>query len=95
VRIDLFNKVIPLDISKEQEEQLQEVLINNALRFYQAGGFLTLDVWCELTTESQNALIEARMRILQAMSETEVEPEVEPAHELVASPEKPEVPAQS
>jgi hypothetical protein len=84
----MFNKIIPFEVTKEQEGQLKEILLMNAIRFFQAGGTLTLDVWVGLTTESQDAFIEARELILKAMLETEAEPE----NEHVADPQKPEVP---
>jgi len=88
---DMFSRMIPIEIPKGQEDTFNEVLINNAVKFFLAGGILTLRDWCELGHESQEAFLSARKILI----DLEAEPEVEPEHELVASPEKPEVPAQS
>jgi signal transduction histidine kinase len=84
MRTDAFNKQIPIDIPKEQEEQYFEILVANAIRFFRAGGTVTLDAWCDLTIESQDALIEAQNRIAQAILAAQEEPETvpEPAPEV-------------
>jgi ABC-type branched-subunit amino acid transport system substrate-binding protein len=74
MKTDLLNKAISMEISKEQESALHQVLIENAIRFFSAGGTISLGEWQDLTKESQDVLIEARAILAQAMLEA-TEPE--------------------
>jgi hypothetical protein len=71
MKTDLLNKAISMEVSKEQEPVLHQVLVENAIRFFSAGGTISLSEWQELTKESQDVLIEARAIIFSAVEEME------------------------
>jgi hypothetical protein len=71
MKTDLLNKAISMEVSKEQESALHQVLIENAIRFFSAGGTISLGEWQDLTKESQDVLIEARAIIFSAVEEME------------------------
>lgn len=81
MKTDLLNKVISIEMPKEQEPVLRDVLVANAIRFFGVGGVISLSEWQDLTRESQDVLLEARAILAQAILETESPEDQKPVPE--------------